>query len=102
MIEWQAYPEHTPPLKVALLVEVARIPDKFTPEYTALIDGSDRTKDELERRRYATAFYETNPVQVAHAYQAVGGIKFMIRCNTDSRQGFIGDAEISRWALINN
>ena len=99
-MEWVVVADTPPPVGVQILVYVNMHPAKWEDSYAGLVDGSDRSKEELERRSYAREFIYKNPIQIATPYNAFGGLKYMIRSNSDSTQGFIGDNEVLFWCKI--
>ncbi len=100
-LPWKSYPENTPAENKLILVEVVKIPERFEHDYTRFVDGSDRTSEELESRKYARKFYTDNKYALATTYRTwMNEVKIMVQCNYDSRHGFIVEDEISRWCVV--
>ena len=99
-MDWLDVNKTPPEIDKEVLVYVGMHPKKWDHDYSGLVDGSDRTDEELVRRKYARSFISSNPVQIATPYKAVGGIRYMIRSNSDSVQGFIADKEVLFWCSI--
>ena len=99
-MEWVKVADTPPPVGIQILVYVNTHPAKWEDSYTGLVDSSDRSKENLAQRSYARAFINVNPIQIATPYSAFGGLKYMIRSNSDSIQGFIADKEVLFWCEI--
>jgi len=100
-MEWVSTKTKLPESSVKVLIFHNKEIPQFAHDYSALVDGSDRTDKELFFRVCARKYHELNPIKTAYIYEAFGGKKWMVLSNSDSRQGFICNCDdVSHWTPL--